>query len=67
MKNYEVTLMATAYKTIKNCADNERIAEAPAVRMYRDANVICYTPDEIDELAVPATELEEPAKLFYRK
>lgn len=61
MKNYEVTLMATAYKTLRICADNEHIAEALAMRMYRDADVICYTPNEIDELAVQATELEEPA------
>ena len=61
MKNYEVTLMATTYKTLKIRADNGHIAEALAVRMYKDADVICYTPEEIDELAVQATELEEPA------
>lgn len=61
MKPYEVTLMATACKTLRICADSQRMAEALAERIIRDTDVLCLTREEVDGLAVQATELVEPS------
>ena len=60
MKNYEVTLMATSYKKVEICADNERAAEGLAARMYHQTDMLNFTNEDVDELAVQATEMETP-------
>ena len=60
MKNYEVTLMATSYKKLEVCADNERAAEGLAMRMYHQTDMLNFTDEDVDEIAVQAAELEEP-------
>jgi len=60
MKNYEVTLMATSYKKVEICADNERAAEGLAARMYHQTDMLNFTNEDVDELAVQAAELETP-------
>ena len=60
MKNYEVTLMATSYKKVEICAENERTAEGLAARMYHQTDMLNFTNEDVDELAVQATEIEKP-------
>lgn len=60
MKNYEVTLMATSYKKVEICAENERTAEGLAARMYHQTDMLNFTNEDVDELAVQATEMEKP-------
>ena len=61
MKNYEVTLMATSYKKVEICADNERVAEGLAARMYQQTDMLNFTNEDVAELAVQATEMEKAA------
>lgn len=60
MKNYEVTLMATSYKKLEVCADNERAAEGLAMRMYHQTDMLNFADEDVDEIAVQATEMEKP-------
>lgn len=59
MKNYEVALMATAYKTVKISADSEQDAMQMAHDIYFQTDALNFTDEDVDEIAVQADELED--------
>lgn len=59
MKEYEVTLMATSYKMVKVRAGCEDDAALIAMNVYHQTDLLDFTDDDVDEIAVTADEMEE--------
>lgn len=59
MKEYEVTLMATSYKTVNVRAESEDEAALIAMNVYNQTDLLNFTDDDVDEIAVTADETEE--------
>ena len=59
MKEYEVTLMATSYKTVTVRAESEDEASLIAMNVYNRTDLLNFTDDDVDEIAVTADEIEE--------
>lgn len=59
MKNYEVTLMATSYKTVVLPAESEKDAEKLAGYLYFSTDMLDFTTDDIDEVAIEANAVED--------
>lgn len=62
MKNYEVTLMATSYKTVALPAESEKDAEKLAGYLYFSTDMLDFDNDDIDEVAIEANEIEDANK-----
>ncbi len=58
MKTYEVTLMATSYKTVEISAESEQQAKSLAHDMYFHTDALDFTDEDVEELAVQADEME---------
>jgi len=59
MKNYEVTLMATSYKTVTLPAESEKDAEKLAGYLYFSTDMLDFDNDDIDEVSIEANETED--------
>ena len=59
MKTYEVTLMATSYKTVNICSESEADALMMAQDMYFTTDALDFTDDDVDEVVSQADEVEE--------
>ena len=59
MKNYEVTLMATSYKTVTLPAESEKEAEKLAGYLYFSTDMLDFDADDIDEVSIEACEIED--------
>lgn len=59
MKEYEVTLMATSYKTVTVRAESEDEASLIAMNVYNQTDLLNFTDDDVDEIAMTADEIEK--------
>ena len=58
-KEYEVTLMATSYKTVTVRAESEDEASLIAMNVYNQTDLLNFTDDDVDEIAMTADEIEK--------
>lgn len=65
MKNYEVTLMATSYKTVTLPAESEKEAEKLAGYLYFSTDMLDFNADDIDEVAIEANEVEDKSERLH--
>jgi hypothetical protein len=59
MKKYEVTLMATSYKTVNVCADSEKDAENMVDDIYCCTDALNFGASDVEEVMVDVNEAED--------